>query len=194
MIRRTTWILVAIFVVLIAVAWILQRSSNSSEAGATPTSEVSYLFNTGDHSIVEMRISNAAGDAVEMKMNPDGSWNLVQPQDKEADTSRIESGISQAEGLQVVSSLDTGLSLDVIGLDPAAYEISVIYEDASSQLALIGDKTPTGSGYYAKLVDGPIQIVSPFSMDGILDLLKDPPIQPTPTPSTEPGATPSMEP
>jgi hypothetical protein len=194
MIRRNTWILVGILVVLVAVAWIVQRSSNNTQAGATPTSVVSNFFNTEDHSIVGMRISNAAGEAVEMKKGPDGSWSLIQPQDEEADTSRIESGVTQAEGLQVISSLNSDLSLDVIGLDPAAYEISVTYDDASSQLALIGSKTPTGSGYYAKMGDEPIQVVSPYSVEGILDLLNNPPIKPTPTPSIEPEVTPTMSP
>jgi hypothetical protein len=189
MIRRSTWVTLGIFAIVLVAAVIFRRTGQKAAADVTPTPASTYLFNAQDSSIIGLRITDSDQNSVAVQRAEDGSWSLIQPEGEQADQDRIDSLISQAESLRVVSTLDTQPDLTAIGLDPPQYRLSITLADGQQQVAEIGSSTPTSSGYYARLESGNLQVVSKSGLDSIVGMLSDPPIAPTPTPETSPTGT-----
>jgi Domain of unknown function (DUF4340) len=186
MIRRSTLILLGIFLILVLVAFFIQRSQDREGNEATPTPGVTLLIDTGGKTITGMRITASDGDLLELIKDAGGGWELVNLPDEAADETRIESAISNIEGLRVLSELESPPDLDVIALDPAAYSLTITLDDGSEIEAFIGAETPTQSGYYARQNGDKVVVVNGFNIDSLLELLSEPPILKTPTPSSEP--------
>lgn len=196
MIRRNTWIVLGIFAILLAGAWLYQRSQSGADADATPTAGVSLLIEPGGRTISALQISNKEGTSVSMILDPAGVWELVEPGGEPADENRIQSAVSQAGQLRILAPVQSEIDLGTIGLDPAQYTIEITYSDGNEATAYFGDETPTASGYYGYLQDNrQLQIVNKFSVDSLLELLTDPPIAvPTSLPTLENESTPTESP
>ena len=194
MIRRTTWILLGIFLILLVVLVFLQRSGPKGEGETTPTEAVAYLFDQQGKSIIGLRVTDGTGKAVEVQKVAGSISTLIEPVGEQADTGRIESAIAQAESLRILATLETALELDTIGLNPAAYQITITLDDEQQQTAFVGNLTPTQSGYYVLLVGQPEVVVDKTAIDGLLNLLTDPPILRTPTSSPASELTPTIQP
>jgi hypothetical protein len=185
MIRRSTWILVAVFVAVLLVALYMQRSDQQAGAQATPTAGISYLFEDLDADIQRLRISSADGNAVEAQAGLEGAWTLVEPSGQAADTDRIASAASQVQNLRIVSALENPPAAGEVGLEPADYRLSVLTAGGLEQVALIGDETPIQTGYYARREGGPVVVVLKSAVDSLIGLLETPPVLVTPTPTGE---------
>ena len=194
MIRRTTWILLGIFLILLVVLFFLQRSGLTGETEATPTDPVTFLFDPQGKSITGLRVADRIGKVVEVQKVAGSIWTLLEPVGEQADTGRIESAIAQVESLRILTTLKTALKLDTIGLNPAAYQITITLDDEQQQTAFVGNLTPTQSGYYVLLVGQPEVVVDKTAIDGLLNLLTDPPILRTPTSSPASELTPTIQP
>lgn len=194
MIRRNTWILLAVFVVLLSVVIILQRTETpqigaSTELPAvdlaTPT-PVKNLFEIpeGD-SILGLSIKGADGNQVEIQ-RPDATadWGLVTPPG-DPDLDRISQAVSQLGGIQISSSLPTELDLGVVGLSQPVYTLRVTLSSGKKLTAYIGDITISKTSYYARLAGGSPVVVGKYTIDQVVNLLTTPPFAPTPTPSPE---------
>jgi hypothetical protein len=190
MIRRSTWVTLGIFAIVLVAAIIIRQTEQKVAADATPTPGSTYLFSAQDSSIIGLRISDNDEDSVAVQRAEDGSWSLIQPEGEQADQDRIDSLVSQAESLRVVSTLDTQPELTAIGLDPPQYRLSITLADGQQQVAEIGNTTPTSSGYYTRLEGGELQVVSKSGLDSLVGMLTDLPIAPTPTPETSSAETP----
>jgi hypothetical protein len=190
MIRRSTWVTLGIFAIVLVAAIIIRQTGQKAAADATPTPGSAYLFSAQDSAIIGLRITDTDENSVAVQRAEDGSWSLVQPEGEQADQDRIDSLVSQAESLRVVSTLDTQPELTAIGLEPPQYRLSITLADGQQQVAEIGSTTPTDSGYYARLGGGDLQVVSKSGLDSLVGMLTDPPIAPTPTPETSSSETP----
>jgi hypothetical protein len=193
MIRRSTWILVGLFVVVLAVALYLQRSGRQAEAQATHTPGIAYLFEDLGGEVQRLRIAAAGGDTVEVAGGAEGSWTLVESAGLQADEARIDSAVSQLQNLRIVSELENPPPVGEVSLDPPAYRLAVTTADGREHVAFIGDLTPIESGYYAHRDGGPVVVVSKFPVDSLLGLLETPPVvteTPTATPEAEGTGTP----
>ncbi|MEJ2353029.1 MAG: DUF4340 domain-containing protein [Anaerolineales bacterium] len=218
MIRRSTWVTLGIFAIVLVAAIIIRQTGQKAAADATPTPGSAYLFSAQDSAIIGLRITDTDENSVAVQraedgswslIQPegeqadqdridslvvqraeDGSWSLIQPEGEQADQDRIDSLVSQAESLRVVSTLDTQPELTAIGLEPPQYRLSITLADGQQQVAEIGSTTPTNSGYYARLGGGDLQVVSKSGLDSLVGMLTDPPIAPTPTPQTRSSETP----
>ncbi len=182
MIRRSTWIMLGIFGLVLVVALFIQRTQQQADDEATPTPGLTYLFDVQESTIIALRITGADEVSVAVQRNEEGNWVLLEAENEQADQDRIGSAISQAETLRVLTTLEEEPDLDVIGLDHPQYRVSITLADGGIQVAVIGRETPTGSGYYARLEGNPLQVVNKSSVDSLLEILTDPPIAPTPTP------------
>ena len=193
MIRRSTWVVLILFALVLTAAIIFQRTQQAKQAEATPTAPPSYLFDTTGRIIKALQVSDVEGNLVAMKLDDTGAWTLQQPEGKEPDTGKIGSAIDQVKSLEVTSELENPPALDVVGLDSPAYQIEVTFKDDSTQKAFIGDQTPTQSGYYARVENGPVVILEKFGVDNIINLVNEPPVVETPTPTGVEG-TPAITP
>ena len=181
MIRRTTWVILAVFVVVLGLAWYLQRNGGAEGTQATPTPGSQPVFDFTENEVAGLRIEAAQGEAVALVRGAGGAWTLAEPQAEATDTERADSAVQQAAGLMATTTLESAPAPEATGLDPAAYLITLDLSDGSQRLLRVGKETPIETGYYVQVDDGPVQVVSKFSLDTLIELLENPPIPPTPT-------------
>ena len=182
MIRRSTWIIFGIFILLIAIVLIWQRVQENQQAQIIPTPATSFLFDLAGKSITGIVISSPGGHTVSAKKTSDGNWILDEPAGQPADAGRIDAAVGTASGLQVLSTLNKVGDLETLGLNPASYQIELILIDGTRLHAFVGGLTPTQSGYNVLIEGQPLKIVERYSLEEVLSLFNDPPIlQPTPS-------------
>jgi len=179
MIRRPTWILLIILLILVGAAWYLSRAE-VEQAGATPTPAKLYLFTAEDGLVSSIKIESKAGEVVVVTRGADGMWFIAQPEQGDADQGLAESAATQMTTLQVLTELE--IEPGTVGLKPAAYTVTVGFTSAKERTFLVGDLTPTDSGYYVQKDDGRMVIVGRYGIDALLNLLTQPPYASTPTP------------
>ena len=185
MIRRSTWIFLGIFAVLVAAAFIWQRYAKKEPTEATPTTGQDILLNL-ESPITSLRIEGVETQIVELVRDEQDQLKLSIPEGEETDTEAVDSAIGQLSTLSVLSSFEQAPDLGAIGLVVPLYRISIKLENGQQIVLNVGKLTPTGSGYYVQKDDGEgVYVVSKYSLDSLLDLAKNPPVKPTPTPSLE---------
>ena len=183
MIRRSTWMMVVVFVALVGLAWYLQRQGGPEEITATPTPSPGYLFEVAEEDIVRLRIDGQDGRQVEVARDEEAGWSLVVPQAEATDQGRVTSAVTQSAALRIIALLENPPGPEAIGLAPPAYIVSLDLADGSERVVEVGALTPTGSGYYARLSGEAPVILNRGALEVLLRLLDEPPIA-TPTPAT----------
>ena len=190
MIRRPTWILVAVFGFLLILTWYLQNRDVGSDADLAPTSVVSPLFAVTEDEISGIRIVARNGLVVEMVRAEDGTgWTMIVPVG-EADSEGISEAIRQIAALRIANLLARQPDLSEMGLESPVCTVSVTGVDGSEQVLWIGDLTPTGSGYYAQFAGEPAIVLGKGGVDFLIGLLTEPPILPLEPAGPEPISTP----
>ena len=176
MLKRSTLIIVGIFIILLVVAVLIQRNQENVEVETGLTTDSSYLVDIGESEIIAMEINAADGSKVIVRRDTNGQWILVEPPIEVADESRIESAVSQAGTMRTLSKLDLEVGLADLGLDQPKNWIVVTLSNGEQKTAFIGNATPTNSGYYAYSSGVPVQVVNKVNVDGVLEILTDLPI------------------
>lgn len=190
MMRRSTWITLAIFAVLVGFTWILQRSqSNKSDntATITPTVHLKNLYNLDSDQVEEINISDSSGNQIGFYRDSENKqWMITDAPVEQADSLQIESISTRLFDLQAQETLTQTPPLGSIGLVTPSYTITITIYDGSQLITYIGSETAIGSGYYVMVDMGQVEIVDNGAMDDILGLLSNPPLLPTPTPEEVP--------
>jgi hypothetical protein len=186
MVRRTTWIVLIVFVFVAGFAWVFQRYQSSKvdiTNTVTPTTPPAYLYDLTNNEVDEIKISDQTGNMIDLYHDPVLSkWAVANVPADQADSFQIESVSAQLFSLQAQDSLTEIPPLDSIGLATPAYTITMTTKDGMEITTVIGTETAIGSGYYIRVDSGPVVIVGKTALDNILDLLKNPPLLPTETP------------
>ena len=194
MVRRSTWIVLIVFVFVAGFAWLFQRYQTTKvdiTVTSTPTTPVAYLYDLTNNEIDEIKITDQSGNTIDLYQDPVLSkWAIVDVPPDQADSFQIESVSAQLFSLQAQDTLSELPPLDSIGLSTPAYTITMTTTGKSEINTYIGTETAIGSGYYARVGTGPVVIVEKTVMDNILDLLKNPPLLPTATPEVTSTLTP----
>jgi hypothetical protein len=192
MIRRGTWIAIAVLLALVGLSYFLRDRQSKTAEAATPTQGLSPLFDAILGEPSRIRIESAAGQATELARNADGAWVLDAPEEVEADQAAAQAAATQIGALRILSTVD--LAPEIIGLDAPAYTLILSFNDGSAHSLRIGSITPITDGYYAQLDDGPYLVVDKYGLDELIGLLGAPPYQTTPTAEVAPTAVPSATP
>jgi hypothetical protein len=179
MVRRGTWILIVVLVVLVGLSLFLQRTKSNEVATPTATSSTSPLFGVAPGEPTTIRIENAAGDAVEVARGAGGKWQVTAPNRAEADQAAAEAAATQIGALKSLSVVR--LAPAVVGLERPQYTLIITFADGAAHTLLVGALTPTQDGYYTQLDDGSIQVVDKFGLDELARMLVAPPYPATPT-------------
>lgn len=184
MIRKTTWIVLALFVLLLAATfgwqrWQEQKMLEESETEAL-SADLDTLF-TIDEKIEAVRLERVGEKMLEMKRGEDDVWVITWPLGFEADSPSIEGRLSGLMALTVITSLDEAPPLEAMGLDRPRYRLLVTLESGKQLYASVGKETPTGDGYYVLTSERRLVVVSKFSLDNLMGLIDRPPLKPTPT-------------
>jgi hypothetical protein len=181
--RKTTLILVGAFILLGLYTWWLQASPKTPAAAPTPTVNAKVWGFTADQ-IMGFQITDmTSSQSVVVKKDAQGSWNVIQPEAKPADKTKIDSLTQSLADLSFTTNITSTSDLSLFGLAKPAYTLQADLADGKSLTATIGDKIPTGTGYYVlRAGDSNALAVADYGLQPFIDMLLSPPYVPTPTP------------
>ncbi len=182
MIKRNTWILLGIFVIVLAFAIYYQNTPKKAAVSATATPGTTALFNNVDEkSISTLRVEDTSGKAVALGRDSTGVWAVTEPKGGLTDVTQAETAVSQLLALQSIAALDPTSDLGIFGLGKPSYTVTITMNGGQKYILLIGDITPTQNGYYVRLNQQAPDIVNKDSVDAMLGMLANPPFVATPT-------------
>jgi hypothetical protein len=189
--RRSTWIVLVIFLALVGLlVYLNQRAPAAEEAETTPTETVEYLFSETAGLPTSIAVEAKTGERVAIERNEAGEWVLKQPIETEADQGPAEAAASQLSALRILSRPEVAPA-DAGLVDPS-YVMTVKLTGGTEEVVRIGDLTPTGSGYYTNINGSEeVLILDQAGLDALLTLVKSPPYVETPTPVLMETLTPS---
>jgi hypothetical protein len=188
MIKRTTWIILGIFVILLLAFLIWRNFDQEKAASATPTPTIGVedVLNLAGSTISGFQLEKTGGNAIEIAQGDDGIWTFSSAENQPVDVERIQTVVDILNSLRLVSKLANPPTKEVVGLQPPEYRLVIRLKDGKEKVLLIGMETPIEDGYYAELEDGSMVVLDVSSIDPVLELLTNPPIVPTPTISANP--------
>lgn len=194
MIKRSTWIVLAIFLILIALAIYLQNRPESEEPELTATSglsdltEVEPLFEVEEaESISSISVVDAQGREIAFDQEAELGWTMVVSDTQEAvDTTAFDRSVASLRTLTSSAELDPETELSAVGLEQPSYSLTVETDQGDTYEIAVGAETITGNQYYVSVNDGAPLVVDKFTLDTFFGYLANPPYQPTPTPELTP--------
>ncbi len=196
---KRTWILLAILAILAITLAVTQKNADdenlpalNTDEPASPAPTLAYLFPGEEGVVTSLLIESREGDSIGFERQGE-VWVATAPFHAETTPGAVEAAASQVTALPIEKSLD--LNPSDVGLDSPAYTITVGFTSGAFVVVEVGEKTPTESGYYVRKNDGRVLVVSSYSLDSLLGLLKTPPLVETPTPTPAPPTeTPTVTP
>jgi hypothetical protein len=150
MIRRSTWFILAIFVLLVGFAWLFKR--NQTEKGEItstpiPTKALASIYDLEGIQVNEVSISNSMGDEITFTSNETNQWSISNIPADQADTVQIGSNLAQLFAIQAQETLTQTPPLDSIGLVIPSYTIHIRSDSGEPVITYVGSLTPIGNGY-----------------------------------------------
>ena len=188
MVRRSTWIMLVIFILAGGFVFIFQRyqaGKATDTATQTPTAAAQKIYAITIAEVDRINIADNEGENITTYRDAETiKWVIAGiPLDK-LDSEKIKTNNTQLLGLTVKEPLTEAPPLDAVGLDTPAYTITMTTMEGSKVFTYVGSVTPTGSGYYLRVATGPVVIVDKAVIDDAVGMVKNPPLLPTPTPET----------
>lgn len=185
MIRRSTLIVLGVFVVALAALFLLQSMPNSplSPASTPPATPQPNLVTGWKESDITVLVNNqATGNEIRLEKKSDGSWTT-------ANGAKIDAGVagqitSEILAIRVVNTLPLETTLASLKLDNPVQKIIIQGAGGKTATLSIGSVTPTQSGYYVKVDNNAPVIVNKDAVDTLLQLFEQA-IAPTPTPTLD---------
>ncbi len=196
MIKRPTWILLAILALVVVAYFVIKNRSSTTSTEATPTAPGSnFLVTQADGTLQSLRISDQQNRAVQMQRDTSGTWIITLPTPGAADQALAAAAETQVGALRIVTTLDSQLNLADAGLDSPAYTIELTFASGIKHVIEVGTTTPTNSGYYVRYDAGNLYVVSQPGISALLNLLTAPPFAATetPLPTITETPTPTLE-
>lgn len=193
MIRRNTWIALALFVVVLGAAVWWTKSGGNQTPTETPTATPELVWGVNSEDIVALQIESTEDETkVRARRDAAAGWVLEDPSAPYADTGRLEQAAATLASMRPASTLPSANLAD-FGLQPPRYRVSVDLQDGSTQVLEIGRQAPTGSYTYAKLpFDQTILFLQSFSVQDVTGLLDPLPVA-TATATVPPTGTSTPE-
>jgi hypothetical protein len=191
MIRRSTWVTITVFLVVLAfgIWWTRFRPEPPATPEANPT--LAAIWDVVGSDIVGLKIEDLeAGSTVDLVRQADGTWEVVQPEGRTVGSDRVEQAVAWLESPQPRSIVEGQQDLTAFGLTEPSCRVTVTLQDGSTLTLEVGGPTPTGTTIYARFAgtEG-VLVLSKYGLDEVLGLLEE--ILATPTPSAT-AAEPSL--
>ena len=190
--RKTTLILVSVFILLgLYTLWFQSSKNGAASATATPAPSMAVWKVTTDQITGFQITDQATSQTVAVSKDTQGNWSVIKPEAKPADPTQVTTLVSDLANLTLMEEITATADLGPFGLLKPAYALVMTQSDGTQLKAVIGDKILTSTGYYV-LREGethPLAVAS-YSLQPFIDLLAQPPyFVPTPTPQPSPGAS-----
>lgn len=120
-------------------------------------------------------------------------WRIMSPTADMADSARLNDLALRVAGMRSTRALED-VDPSSFGLSEGAAQVSLELTDGTTKLFSVGDENPGGTSRYVQLAADPrIHLVSIDYVNGLLDLVSNPPYPPTPLPPPTPVETPASE-
>jgi hypothetical protein len=181
MIRRPTWILLGVFVVLLAGTVYLSRTGNLSflpEETPVPTKSPLFSLDTGQITAIE--VDKRGDQVVRLDHTADAGWSVTQPPGSQVAPEEVETAVVTISTWTVQNELSVPPPMDAMGLATPAYVITFSTSNGQTRFVNVGNLTPTSSGYYVQVDGGPPVVIGKANLDPLLQLWTTA-LQPTPT-------------
>ncbi len=188
MIRRTTWILLAVFALLLGVTFYLKRNpieGQSEDLLPTPAPLLISFDPLGE--TATLRLRDAEGREVVLQRRERDSWLVEGEPPRPADALTVMQGLNQLAALQVLSPVEADVPASALGLAPPQARLEFDLTDGRRVTLSVGALTPVGTGYYLQMDDAPPVVVEKYPVDGVLAWLDAPPYAPEPPPDAPPA-------
>jgi len=195
MVRRSTWVILAVFIVLLGALLIFQRNKDSeslddqantlSDLGTLRPVETVFDVPYGEV-ILGLEILDRDVNKLEIQReSEDKEWVLISLEG-EADQDLINKVILQLESLSIDRTLDAGIDLESIGLKYPDNTIRVLTSSGRLFTIYVGKVTITKATYYTQLKGSSPILVSKYDLDTVINLLTTPPVLINPIETIEP--------
>jgi hypothetical protein len=182
--KRVSWILLILLAIAVGVYFLLKYRANTSTAESTGMPVVTnYLVQETENTLTGIRMYDQDYHIVALERNSGGFWDVTVPVPGTADQALATEAETQINALEITTVIEQVSSLADFGLDFPAYTIKLVFTNDIKHKIEVGNSTPTGSGYYVRLDDLSIYVVSQYSLDAVLTLISNPPYLPTATPT-----------
>jgi hypothetical protein len=191
--RHRPWLPTVILVGIVAllvlfVIFVMPNLNPPPEPGVQPTLALLWTFDSED--IVSISITE--GEQTTTVERTGMTWRVVAPSPGDADILRVYNVADQVAMMR--SRILKGNLADFGLMEPQA-EVTLGLSDETTVSFTIGDKNPSGTDYYIQKEDDPeVHLVAASSIDGLLDMVDNPPYPATPVPPPSPVETPTLEP
>ncbi len=191
MIRKSTWLFLGIFVLLLLVV-VLQGTktigTSLQQPTATPTAIPGLFDELSSAILVSIHIEPAVGSSYDLNRNPDKLWQINYPGQPPtpADQGTVEQAVSAISSLTPISVLQGEYDLEQLALIRPVFLVRLEKQTGESVTLKLGRQTPTTSGYYAQLNENTPVVVNSFAAEDLMNLLAQPPLQAEPPPASSP--------
>jgi hypothetical protein len=137
-----------------AVYW--SNKAEKAKEGKPSPDAAPKIVEIPEDQLQQVEIRKKAGEDTVLKKEKDGKWEITAPKPLNADQDAVKSVMSTVSSLSSDRLVeDKGDNLGNYGLVSPSLEVVVNKKDGKSVKLLIGDETPTGSAYFAKLENDP---------------------------------------
>jgi hypothetical protein len=199
MIKKNTWIVFILMIVVVAGFIALEKtnSMNFMTAKSSPTNTpLPSLVTLSVDSIEKIEFTAKGATAIELTKAQDGTWQ-TDNRSKTIAANDLQTFVNAFNTAQTNSVISLDLDETATGLKDPEYKFVFNYSNGSQQIVKFGDKNPTQVGYYARVDMGQILIVNQDSVENIVNSFNSAYSTPTPTAAettaTESAATPTPE-
>lgn len=182
---RTTVVLLVVLIVLGGyVYWSGQGAPTSS---ATPSTSEAPVVQVNAADVSAVVIDGNGGKQVRAERSGN-DWKLTAPNAASADAGRVNTLLNDIATLKATRVITpTNSDLAPYGLSTPTYKVELLKGTTPLTTLKVGSKNPDGSGVYLQR-DGAatVYLVSSSILGSAENWLSDPPIKPTPAPTTPP--------
>jgi len=152
---RGLLIAAAILVLLAGGVWWSNRAKKGEEGKPRPD-EPPKILSVPEDQIRQIEIRQKGGETTLVRKSDAGQWEITAPKPLRIDSDAISSMTSTLSSLSSDRLIEEKAGdLAVYGLNAPALELIITRKDGKSDKLLIGDETPTGGSFYARLEGDP---------------------------------------
>jgi hypothetical protein len=184
MIRKSTFILLLVFLILAGLAFALRPGLfKKSIIESTPTTQPSLLDGFPVENLTSLQVSEKGLITFEISRQTDGKWAITQPEGIQGDSGKIEQLLSSLYDLSPTSLVSANTPLEPLGISPDSLKITLANISGKQLILKPGGLTPTGSGYFIQVNSNPAVVISKYGYEGFVSMLQpESLLSETPTP------------
>jgi len=184
MIRKSTFLLLIVFLLLIGLAFALQQGwFEKSMIEPTPTTQPFLMDGTPEENLVSLQVTENNLVTLELTKQSDGIWIITQPEGFQGNSGKIAQLFSSLYGLSPTSVVSANTPLEPLGISPDSMKINITTISGENIVLKPGGLTPTGSGYFIQVNSNPAVVISKYGYEGLASLLQlESILSATPTP------------